>query len=430
MRSSIIHISLFLLPLVSAQTGYSSQSLRVRGQKRNILSIDSYDIFTPLAKAKEGATKSTDKTSTVGDSLSKGTSVPKTNGYESLSLADEDSWSKGTSVPKTNGYESKSTTESGYESSNSKGSTKVTKKGRSEKQSKAPKPPTAITGHAPLGSRLFEAFHLAPGIPTAPTSSPMPSWSYHSKGKGSGSKKLEKSKKSKAPKKFTKGEGSKSSSKSSKGSKGCGKGSKGIGCGSNASNAPSAAPSRTATPTYSALPTTRPNFAPTLAPKGTAAPKGSPPTQAPQTTPAPTLQVSVTTVPLSFYRISYVFFQTQIPQASEVDEIAAVTAGYLEDNFATEFPQILQLQTSWTHDPFILNQPYALKYSTIAIFPGQAAIPDLNTMDLFLAVLFEGENKDNYLAEIASIMGNEFCKYKLSLSCPLFQTPLILFPLS
>ena len=160
---------------------------------------------------------------------------------------------------------------------------------------------------------------------------------------------------------------------------------------------PTPEPSLLAGPTFS--PTPAPT--PAVTPEPTSAPGGPRPDDGRRD--------------LSPYGIAYTVTRPGIPGVIDYAEVALLTNDYLETYFGglfadTIFTRLDNFFTIFVTGSFSLNQPIRVDYESIAYFDvaESVSIPTVDDLDILLRLAFEGENLEEYLAQLSTLTSNIF----------------------
>ena len=112
-------------------------------------------------------------------------------------------------------------------------------------------------------------------------------------------------------------------------------------------------------------------------------------------------------VQLSPYSLRYTFNQTRIPLTFEVDEVVAVTRMYLAEYFEIRYMDMTEFVTNMTGTAFVLQQPFVINYTSVAVFNTMASmsdddnvdidIPPVEELDIILIAAFTTINLLNYI---------------------------------
>lgn len=92
--------------------------------------------------------------------------------------------------------------------------------------------------------------------------------------------------------------------------------------------------------------------------------------------------------------------------------MAGVTQVYLNEYFKDNVDSIKSVTTNVQGNRLVLGSPYQIDYSLKAVVDETESDIE-EELETFLALAFEGENKDNYVAILQDLgLDNIFCKYR------------------
>ena len=109
------------------------------------------------------------------------------------------------------------------------------------------------------------------------------------------------------------------------------------------------------------------------------------------------------------------FNQTRIPLTYEVDEVVSVTRMYLSEYFEIRYADITEFITNMTGTAFILQQPFVINYTSIAVFNSMKmlnvddddgtdyVVPPMEELDIVLIAAFTTTNLAAYIKKLQGL---------------------------
>lgn len=81
--------------------------------------------------------------------------------------------------------------------------------------------------------------------------------------------------------------------------------------------------------------------------------------------------------------------------------VAVITADFLQDFFMERLDTLELLDTTLEDTTFLLNEPFVMNYTSVAVFEeGAPFVPSLGELDLLLSLAFEGDSLEAYISAI------------------------------
>lgn len=112
-------------------------------------------------------------------------------------------------------------------------------------------------------------------------------------------------------------------------------------------------------------------------------------------------------VELSPYTLRYTFINQTIPKTFEVDEVVALTRMYLANYFEIRYTDITEFITNTTGTAFVLQQPFLINYTSVAVFDTMQSmndddgvdpvIPPVEELNIILIAAFTTTNLEAYI---------------------------------
>jgi hypothetical protein len=112
-------------------------------------------------------------------------------------------------------------------------------------------------------------------------------------------------------------------------------------------------------------------------------------------------------VQLSPYTLRYTFVNQTVPRTFEVDEVVAVTRMYLANYFEIRYTDITEFITNATGTAFVLQQPFLINYTSVAVFNTMQSmndddsvdpvIPPVEELNIILIAAFTTTNLEAYI---------------------------------